>query len=385
MGWLHLWLGLPAGLIILIVCITGCIMAFEDELEPILFKQRYQVEESAKSILPIDNIVGLSQAVFPKDKVARIIIPEESSRSVEVRLGTKEKGLKTVFINPYNGEILFKGNYNDRFFETVRRLHRVLLLDEFGKVITGISCVICFFLVISGIVIWWPANKKAMKQRFKIKWDASGKRLTWDLHAVSGFYISIFLSVITLTGLVWSYDWVDNLIFKLADGKPKKEEKIKNLASEIINDPGLYQNVYQQINKIYAGPGITTINVPAKAGQALAVQKELTDRLVIVGDGAYFDSRSGELIKKQPFASLSTGSQIRKMNLPIHAGTILGWPTKLLAFLVTLFTASLPITGTLIWWKRGKKTKKSKKVIKTHVLAEPFNKQRMSVPTKLEV
>lgn len=358
-GWLHLWLGIPAGLTIFIVALTGSILTFEDELEPVLFKSARIVEVTSTHFLPLDSLMNVAQREYPEDKMARMVMPEAPGHTAEFRLGPKGKSMKVVFMNPYNANVVYKGFYNQRFFQTVKTLHRILLMGDFGKMITGISCVICLFLVISGIYLWWPANKKAIKQRFRIKWDASGKRLTWDLHAVSGFYLSFFLLLITLTGLVWSYDWVDQLIYKLADGKVMKEAKVKNLHKEEEMGTGIYERMVVQMNNIYPGPGTVTLNLPAKPGLAVTVQKERAAETIVVSDAGYFDSKTGNLVKKIPFEELSTGSKIRKMNLPVHSGSIFGWPTKLLALIVALFTASLPVTGILIWWRTGKKKKKT--------------------------
>ena len=358
-GWLHLWLGIPAGLTIFIVALTGSLLTFRDELEPILFKGDHIVEITSEKRLSVDSLLNSAQVLYPKEKPGRLVLPEKANESIEVRLG-KKKNLKVVFINPYNGKILYHGSYGGRFFPTVIALHRVLLLGEAGKIITGISCAICLFLVISGIIIWWPATKKAINQRFKIKWNASGKRLTWDLHAVSGFYLSFFLLVVTLTGLVWSYDWVENALFKIADGTARKEVEVENLKKEEEVKPGIYQGMVMQMNKVYAGTGTVTLYFPAKEGQALTLQKERNADIMVVSDAAYFDSNSGALLKKMPFEQLSSGIKIRKLNLPIHSGSIFGWPTKLLALIVALFTVSLPITGVLIWWRTGKKKKKVK-------------------------
>lgn len=372
MAWLHLWLGLASGLVLLIVCLTGSLLTFEDELEPVIYRKVNIVAVPSTNVIPLDSLTHIAENAYPGIKLSRVVVSAERDRSVEFRLGRKGKGkgLKEIFVNPYTGEVTYKGNYGSRFFQLVIDIHRYLLLGKTGKVITGISCAICFFLLISGIVIWWPANKKAIKQRFKIKWDASGKRLTWDLHAVSGFYISIFLVFITLTGLIWSYDWVEDLLFQLADGKPRKEVKVKNLEKGDIQELGLYQGIYEQINRIYPWEGQVTLNMPEKDGQAITVQKVNEEALTPESDAAYFDSHSGRLIEKLPFNNLSTANKIRKMNLPIHAGSILGWPTQIIALIVVLFTGSLPITGFLIWWRRGKKSKKkpAKKLVKSPIM-----------------
>lgn len=360
-GWLHLWLGLAAGLVILTVALTGSLLVFEDELESILFKERHIVLPGSNR-LSADELVQIAEQAFPKKKISRLIISGEPDQSAEVRAGKKGKAMQVAYIDPYSGKILYKGSYQKQFFQQVKNLHRYLLLEKTGKAITGIACLICLFLVISGLVLWWPANKNAIRQRFKIKWNASAKRLTWDLHAVSGFYISLILMIITLTGLVWSYDWVENIIFKLADGKPQKEIKVKNIAITKKTESGVLSKMELEMQRIYPYKGTIAFTLPSKKDMSVSIQKESATEVVRKTDAAYFDSKTAILIKKQPYESLSAGSKIRRLILPIHTGSIFGWPTKLLALVTTLFTASMPVTGILIWWnKRKKASKKAKK------------------------
>jgi uncharacterized iron-regulated membrane protein len=178
------------------------------------------------------------------------------------------------------------------------------------------------------------------------------------LHAVTGFYVSLFLSLITITGFVWSYDWAENLIFKLADGKIEKPEKIKNIEKGKIVKPGIYQVMFNQINNLYTNEGDVSFTLPPKPALAITVQKDQEGSISRHIDAAYFDSHTGTLIKKQPFEQLTAGTKIRRMILPIHTGSLLGWPTKVLYLFVSLFTASLPITGMLIWLGKNKKKKK---------------------------
>ncbi|WP_050982191.1 PepSY-associated TM helix domain-containing protein [Mucilaginibacter paludis] len=356
-GWLHLWLGLVTGAILIIVALTGSLLTFEDELETLLFRHDHVVTIEPNQRLPVDSLIKIAQASFPEKKVSRVTIPAEADRSVEIRMGIKgeSKGAKVLFINPYNGLILYQGDYSQRFFQQVRNLHRYLLLGSTGKIITGISCSITLFMVISGLIIWWPANKKAIKQRFRIKWNASGKRLTWDLHAVSGFYVSIILLLITLTGLIWSYDWPEKLIFRLTDGTVEKEAKIKNASKGKQANAGIYQQMLNQTDQLYPYRGELLMAIPPKATLAVTVQKEDANHTITTSNAAFFDSKTGAMLKKQPYQNLSTGTKIRKMMLPVHTGSLLGWPTKLLYLLVSLFTASLPVTGLLIWLNRKKK------------------------------
>lgn len=356
-SFLHLWLGLLAGSVLIAVALTGCILSFEDELTPLLFSKEQQVTPKPER-LPIDSLVAVAKANYPKKKIFRMMLSSEADRSVKATFGTKKLGYDYVYLNPYSGEILSKGKENKRFFVVVLNLHRFLLAGTVGKTITGISCAITFFMTISGLYLWWPKNRKVLKQRLVVKQNASFKRTNWDLHAVGGFYVMIFLFIITLTGLVWSYDWVENMMFKLTDGKVSKPEVVKQAEAKGKKEAGLYEKIVAATNTIYAHQGDLTINFPDKKDKPVLVSKENGEARVNTVDQVYFNNRNGELIEKRPFAGLTLGNQLRKLNKPIHTGSIFGWPTKLLMFMVALLTASLPITGLLIYLGRGKKKKK---------------------------
>jgi uncharacterized iron-regulated membrane protein len=357
-SFLHLWLGLLAGSVLIVVALTGCILSFEDELSSVLFSKEQKVVPTADR-LQIDSMVTIAKATYPKKKIFRMIISSAPEKSVKATFGTKKAGYDYLYLNPYSGKVISKGKENKRFFEVVLNLHRFLLAGDTGKVITGISCAITFFMAISGLYLWWPKNKKMLKQRLLVKTDASFKRVNWDLHATGGFYTMIFLIIITSTGLVWSFDGVENLMFKLVDGEIRKTELVLQQPGKGKKAKGIFTKIVSKTDSIYPRKGDLTIQFPDKKDKPLLVSKENGEALVSTVDQVYFDNRSGKIISERPFVSLSLANQIRKLNKSFHTGSILGWPTKLIMFIVAFLTASLPVTGLLIYLGRGKKKKKT--------------------------
>lgn len=57
----------------------------------------------------------------------------------------------------------------------------------------------------------------------------------------------------------------------------------------------------------------------------------------------------------------TNGEKIWAYNYDIHTGAVWGIVGKTIAFFLSLFAASLPVTGTIIWWNRRKKKKESGK------------------------
>ena len=355
----HLWLGLASGLIVFIVALTGSVLVFEHELEPLIESgfQTVSVPDDQKRV-PIDQLVNAATQEFGNKKVSRIIVEPRPNRTVvvELRQSKKPKDILAVALNPYTGKVVDSRQEEDAFFSVVLRLHRYLCLGDTGKIITGLSCSSFLLIMLSGLVMWWP-NRKNSSQRFRVKWGASVKRLNWDLHAVLGFYALPFVFLIAMTGLIWSYKWVNNLLFYAFDGKPQqKREAPANLSMPNAHQAYLLENIYAQTNRQLPHPGKVQISFPEKDNQAITVSKANDAAAVSnIVDFLYFDTRTSNLIGQRLYDAETNGFKARRLVFPIHTGSLLGWPTQLIALFIALLIATLPITGFLIWWGKRKK------------------------------
>jgi len=367
---LHLWLGLASGLVICIVALSGALLVFEEELEPLLYPQFHTVSTPGGQRLPLDRIVAAATAEYPGKKLIRLEVEPHENRTVIVGLqhGSKPKEVLSVAVDPYSGKAVASRWEQASFFSVVLRLHRYLCLGDTGKWITGISCSMFLVIMLTGMVLWWPSRQNR-KQRFRIKWNASAKRLNWDLHAVLGFYAWPLVFLIALTGLVWSYKWVNNLIFYALDGKPPtKREAPANLTLPDARQQDLLEAMYTQTNRELPYPGRVMFSFPASDSLSVTVSKENDEAAIRnVVSMLYFDWNTGQLIGKRLYKHETRGFKARRLVFPIHTGSLLGWPTKVLALFAALLAASLPITGFYIWWgkhkkKTGRKRKESRRV-----------------------
>lgn len=370
---LHLWLGVSSGLVVFIVALTGSILVFEDELEPVIYPEFHVVEApKGQSSLPLDNLRDAVARAYPQQHIARIVIEPRPDRTVIFGLvkGKKEKDVLSVAVNPYTAEIADTRRENESFFHIVLQLHRYLCLEDTGKAITGVACVMFIVIMITGLVLWWP-NRKQAKQRFTIKWNAKFKRLNWDLHAVFGFYVLPFTFLIALTGLVWSYKWVNSMIFLTFDGKPQqKREAPANPSLVGTSKPGVLTQINTETNRLLNHPGRIQFTLPESDSLSITISKSNDEASIAnVVDFLYFDQHDGHLISKRLYADETSGMKVRRLVFPIHTGSIWGWPTKILALIVALITATLPVTGIIIWV--GRKFKKEKKVRKNLVVTHP--------------
>src|SRR5690606_3345166 len=127
-NWLHLWLGLISGIIVFIVCITGCIWVFNEEITGLL-EPETRVEKQNKPVILPSAIKEIAQKEFPEMKVSYVTY--QQGRAANVGLGERRKGGATLKINPYTGEVISKkvrqrGDVD--FFRFILNGHRFLWL-----------------------------------------------------------------------------------------------------------------------------------------------------------------------------------------------------------------------------------------------------------------
>ncbi|CAG5003216.1 hypothetical protein DYBT9275_03099 [Dyadobacter sp. CECT 9275] len=371
-GLLHLWLGLTSGLVVFILGLTGCIYVFEDEIREIVYHDRLYVQAENTPRLPVSILLSNAQQHLGKgypitnyqisnapSATARFMAYKSNEEAISY-FGIHEYAYN-VYLNPYSGKVVHIEDNKFEFFTLVLYLHYDLFLGKIGKQIVGWSTVIFIVLLISGLVLWWPKNKAAAKQRYWFQWKDSTKwkRKNYDLHNIVGFYFMSVTLIIALTGLVWAFKWFNETVQLVTNaGRPSKK------LEAVFSDSAAFQPV-KAIDKIYADihrsvPGAKSYSfvVPKQKGGAFIANAlfEGTDRFRFTTK--QYDQYSGKVLRKRGFADKDRGEKLRAMNYDIHVGSILGLPGKILAFLASLTATSLPITGFIIWWGRRNKSKK---------------------------
>jgi len=372
-SWLHLWLGLVVGLIFSVAALTGVMLLFEEELEELVYPDLYfhpAATSNTHARLPLDSLFSLAKRYGGNKKVLRVNIREKRETENFI-FETEGDRLHRCFlgIDPYRGTLEAKISGRKHFFSVIEEVHRQLFMGKVGKAITGGCCLSYLVILLTGLILWWPKNKKMWKQRLNIKWDAKGKRLNWDIHAVGGFYAFPILFIVAFTGLTWSYTWFNDGIYYLFDGKgPKKQQTYFALSSH-PRDVGVIEKIYEHAQQLLPYRGELSLRLPSKKQDVIEVSKRQADASVPnVVDRLFFSRYTGELVHRELYDQQTLGMKVRRLIFPVHTGSIGGWFTKVCYLIAVLFAASLPYTGLFIWLGRKKKKRKgSAKAIKVKV------------------
>ncbi|ROI02093.1 PepSY domain-containing protein [Chryseobacterium sp. G0240] len=375
--WLiHLWLGLLSSLIVFVMCLTGCLYAFKNQIIDFSNRDKVYINAGSGGMKTPDQIqAGLLKQ---NKELTSLLIPDNKGRSYVV--GYRENNLdKSTYYNQYTGEILGQADVGaNRFFEIVLDLHRNLMMGNAGRQVVGASVLMFCVLLISGFILWLPKKLKFLKQGLTVMFKAKFQRVNYDLHNTLGFYTFLMLFFIAVTGLYVTYPWVKNALIVglggssidqvskekeagddafgglLEDMLQKQDEKknLKDAASASIN------NILQLADKHLPYVGVTSIELPNKDNPRYVVIK--TNRQNLLGmmlpDEVTFD-KTGIFKTKELFSDKPLNKQFTSLAKPLHTGEIMGLPSIILYFIVSLIGCSLPVTGFLIWWHRFRKMK----------------------------
>lgn len=369
---IHLWLSVPFGILITLICFSGAALVFEKEVMELCHRELYFVKKVEAAPLPMEQLMTKVAATLPDSvSVTGVNISSDPERAYQVTLSKPRRA--SMYVDQYTGEIT--GKYERApFFNFMFRMHRWLLDSMkqdggifWGKMIVGTSTLMFVFVLISGVVVWWPRTRKALKNSLKIVANKGWRRFWYDLHVAGGMYALVFLLAMALTGLTWSFQWYRTGFYKTfgvevqpsmghgnaaanatakggkRDGKPEgREGRGAHRYSPYTN----WQQVYEQLAE--ANPDYKQISV-SDGSASVAVPRFGNQR----GTDRYkFNPRNGEITETTLYKNLDNSGKIRGWIYSVHVGSWGGMLTRILTFVAALIGASLPLTGYYLWIRK---------------------------------
>lgn len=369
---IHLWLSVPFGILITLICFSGAALVFEKEVMELCHRELYFVKKVEAAPLPMEQLMTKVAATLPDSvSVTGVNISSDPERAYQVTLSKPRRA--SMYVDQYTGEIT--GKYERApFFNFMFRMHRWLLDSMkqdggifWGKMIVGTSTLMFVFVLISGVVVWWPRTRKALKNSLKIVANKGWRRFWYDLHVAGGMYALVFLLAMALTGLTWSFQWYRTGFYKTfgvevqpsmghgnaaanatakggkRDGKPEgREGRGAHRYSPYTN----WQQVYEQLAE--ANPDYKQISV-SDGSASVAVPRFGNQR----GTDRYkFNPRNGEITETTLYKDLDNSGKIRGWIYSVHVGSWGGMLTRILTFVAALIGASLPLTGYYLWTRK---------------------------------
>lgn len=372
----HMWGGLLSCSIVLVMCFTGCLYAFKNQIIDLSNRDKIYTSTNSRTPKKPDQIKA--DLLTTNKELTSLLIPDDSNRSYMVSY-RENKLDHSVYYDAYEGRILGYADVRaNQFFEVVLDLHRNLMMGDVGRQIVGASVLMFCFLLFSGLVLWLPKKIKFLRQGLTVKLNAKFQRVNYDLHNTLGFYTFLLLFFIAVTGLYVTYPWVKNglivslggaSIGKVSSEKNNNDDAFEGLLNDMLDKqdekmklkdttPVSIDKIVELSDQYLPYRAVTSIQLPNKDNPRYVVIKTNTRNLLgmMLPDEVTFD-KTGTFKTKELFSDKPLNKQFTTLVKPLHTGEIMGLPSVILYFIVSFIGCSLPVTGFLIWRHRLKKTK----------------------------
>ena len=339
---LHLVLALLAGAFLLVLGVTGSIMAFEPELDHLLHARRSYVRPHG-SPLALTALADVASAALPGQRVTGYVLSASPDLSYQVLMGRR-----AVYVDQYTGQVLDIREPVPDLLSRVHQLHLRLLIQnrsDTGKAIITLTGAVLLVLLATGLYLWWPSKRMVIDLR------ATGRRRWFDVHTTLGIASFVFLLIVTVTGLVIGLDdRLAPLIYRVTRSAPAlmyappKRFIVKPSGAPIGADGAV-----EVARATLPGAAPISVNVPPPNGTYVISARYPEDRTPGGRSRLVVDQYTGHVLAVESSRTAPAGSRLVTLNRAIHTGDLFGIPSKSIMSLASLAVVAQLVSGLALW------------------------------------
>jgi uncharacterized iron-regulated membrane protein len=363
--WAHIVAGVSAAVIILIMSVTGVALTYQRQLQYWADTRDYRaVPATGVGRLPLDELIAMAERSLSSDTPVRITaVTYRADAALPVAMAVDTK---TYFANPYSGAVYGEGTGHGMraFFSSMVNWHRWLAMSgdqrATGRAITGAANLLFLFIVLSGVYLWWPRSLTWTQFR-NISWfrrGLPGKARDFNWHNVLGFWSAVPLALVVYSGVVISYPWASNGVYRmLGEVPPQPSARAATTAPAIPVPSAELRHSLAALARTAEAQApdwnIISLRLPVSPGAPLVAT---IDR----GDGGQphlrgtltLNSSTGAVESWAPFSDQTPGRQARSILRFAHTGEAAGLTGQTIAGLVSAVAVLLVYTGLALFWRR---------------------------------
>lgn len=374
--WLHLVSGVLAGVVVLIMSVTGVALTYEKQMLEWADRRAWSAPPSADTArLSPETLLARVREARPEAVPTTLTLRADPSAPATLALD----GAGPLLVEPFTGAVIGPPPAGLRtFFRTMTNWHRWLALEgtsrPVGKAVTGAANLAFLFIVLSGIYLWVPRVWSRLQFR-NVLWFRRGltsKARDFNWHNVIGIWSAVPLAIVVAGAVPISYPWASNLVYRLAGEAPPQPSGAPRPGSpagagargaarggDTVREPrapllleGLDQR-FATADRQIAGWRAMTIRLPQAAGQPYVFtidegyggQPQKRGTLTI-------NQASGAVEKWETFADQSAGRRLRSWFRFAHTGEYYGLTGQTIAGIVSAGGVVLVWTGVALAWRR---------------------------------
>lgn len=348
----HLYLGLTAALFLLVLGLTGSIMAFEGDIDHWIHPHAWYVAPGNQQLPETGLIANVERQVAPA-RVSMIQIAPQRNLAQAMQLSDRS----VVTVNPYDGSILSRATGPDRTQKLLGEIHQLHLRlapqprgawTKTGKQIVSWAGLLLCLMVPTGFILWWRTK------RASIQWkNTSWFRRCFDTHHVIGLYAGLFLWIAAFTGILIGFDWGEKAIYKVT-GSPEPSRVTRPVSTAAAGASQISVDRAMQIaQQAIHGGAIEIAQFPrGPQGAFLFVLRVPEETTGSPHSTVAVDQYSGQVLQARDFRTDSRGFYWIRFNRAVHTGDLFGTTGHVIVSISSLLLVAMVLTGAVIWLKK---------------------------------
>uniref|UniRef100_UPI0035CB0985 PepSY-associated TM helix domain-containing protein n=1 Tax=uncultured Sphingomonas sp. TaxID=158754 RepID=UPI0035CB0985 len=372
----HFYAGLFCIPFILWLACTGSIYLWRPQIEALIDRPYANVSEGS-SRASAAAIAQAAEHAVTGSVLHRYQLPETARQAVQVIVGRGTRETR-VYVNPQTLGIFKTVNEEGRLMPTIFYLHGELLLGDKGSYVVELAASWAIIMIISGLFLWWPRGSGLAGVVYP-RLGAHGRPFWRDLHAVAGFWVSLFALGFLISGLPWATSWGANLQAIRAVTTPGasapdwttgqdgvlRQRAAADRATRDSRDPHAgHRGMILAVPRVDHSPLDRLVPVvaalrlaspvliapPTGVGQPWTAKSDAQDRALRAE--LTLDGDTGRILTRHDFKSRPLVDRIVDYGVAAHEGQLFGLANQLLNMFVAIGLATLAISGSLLWWRR---------------------------------
>jgi len=362
--WSHLAIGVLAGLVILMMSVTGVLLTYERQVVDWAEQNHSVSMEQGSIILSADDLIDIAREAEPDAKRISLTYRSDPNALVKVAIDRKPDRL----VDPYTGSIVHTGDTEaEGFFETMMHLHRWFALSgdsrATGRAITGASNLMFLFLLLSGVYLWLPKiwNRTVLRTRMWFNPKArTGKARDYNWHHVFAFWSFIPLFFIITTASVFYYSWANDMVYAAyGEATQSRRRGSEEAAAPTGADSYLSQQELLVLAKQeLVARGVSdweSISMQSSASPGAAARFRVDTSIGGQPSDVFnltLNGVDGSVENWATFADNSPGRRARINIRFLHTGEVFGFIGQTVAGLASLAACFMVWTGLALAWRR---------------------------------
>jgi len=405
--WLHRWAGLTMAGFLVIVGLTGTVLAFNFELERFFAPQLF-AHPADHPALPLGELAERAASLVPHAHVEGVLYTDRDQAQVYYAADTDPRtgreyvlGFDEFFIDPWTGKELGRRRAGDltegaiNVMPFIYRLHWTLVAGDAGQWILGLVALVWFLDAFNGLFLTLPVSPRRFVARWAKAWTikrgASGIRLNFDLHRANGLWFWPFVIVFAWSSvmmnirpiyergmrLVFDYESYDDVY---TQGTPNPHPRLDWRQAEAVGEALLLTEASKR--GVTISERHTLLYMPSVGAYIYEGRgsRDLFERAPKGGGTAVlFDGDTGALRHFEQPTGEHAGNTVESWLYALHMARVFGTTYQVLVALFGAVTAILAVTGTLIWFRkhegqrrRHAAAKETKRGWREHPTSLPF-------------